>query len=225
MTTIPQVSQAMQELLTTAAQAADAKLHYTKRPDRAKFSAATLTQTLVLGFLAHPDARVEQLAHSAARVGGDVSPQAIDQRFTVTTAALLQEIVTSSMQHLIGTDPVAELAMQPHQRSQRQDLFIHDADLTGHRYDRVEQRIGLRILALNPQHLAQLALHAHFRPHVVQRTRQREYLFIGLAGTGLLLLCCGPAYSACPFPSSSGSRSHHLFDQSSKDSWFHAFYG
>ena len=107
MSTIAQVSQAMQQLLTTTAHAADAKLHYTKRPDRAKFTAATLTQTLVFGFLAHPDARIEQLAQSAARVGVDVSPQAIDQRFTLTTAALLQEIVTGSMQHLIGADPVA----------------------------------------------------------------------------------------------------------------------
>jgi hypothetical protein len=112
MTTIPQVSQAMQQLLTTAAEAADAKLHYTKRPDRAKFSAATLTQTLVLGFLAHPDARIEQLAQSAARVGVDVSPQAIDQRFTFATAALLQEILTSSMHDLIATDPVAIPVLQ-----------------------------------------------------------------------------------------------------------------
>lgn len=107
MTTIPQVSQAMQQLLTTAAEAADAKLHYTKRPDRAKFTAATLTQTLVLGFLAHPDARIEQLAQSAARVGVDVTPQAIDQRFSLATASLLQQMVTQSMQHLIGADGVA----------------------------------------------------------------------------------------------------------------------
>lgn len=107
MSTIPQVSQAMQHLLITTAQAADAKLHYTKRPDRAKFTAATLTQTLVFGFLAHPDARIEQLAHSAARVGVDVSPQAIDQRFSRATAALLQEVVTASMHHVIGADPVA----------------------------------------------------------------------------------------------------------------------
>jgi hypothetical protein len=97
----------MQQMMTSAAEIADTKLHYTKRPDRAKFSASTLTQTLVLGFLAHPDARVEQLAQSAARVGVDVSPQAIDQRFTLATAALLQEIVTASMQHLIAADPVA----------------------------------------------------------------------------------------------------------------------
>src|SRR5829696_3826300 len=107
MSTIPQVSQAMQQLLTSAADAADAKLHYTKRPDRAKFTAATLTQTLVLGFLAHPDARVEQLAQSAARVGVAVAPQAVDQRFTLATAALLQEILVSSMHTLIATEPVA----------------------------------------------------------------------------------------------------------------------
>ena len=107
MSTIPQVSQAMQQLLTSAAEAADIKLHYTKRPDRAKFTASTLTQTLVLGWLAHPDARVEQLAHSAARVGVEVSPQAIDQRFTLETAALLQEVLATSMQHLIAADPVA----------------------------------------------------------------------------------------------------------------------
>ena len=107
MTTIPQVSQAMQELLTTAAEAADTKLHYTKRPDRAKFTAATLTQTLVLGFLAHPDARVEQLAQSAARVGVDVAPQAVDQRFSLATAALLQEILLNSMHTLIAADGVA----------------------------------------------------------------------------------------------------------------------
>ena len=89
MTTIPQVSRAMQHVLTTAAQSADAKLHYTKRPDQAKFSASTLVQTLVLGWLAHPDATVEQLSQSAARVGVDVTAQAIDQRFTLATAALL----------------------------------------------------------------------------------------------------------------------------------------
>jgi hypothetical protein len=107
MTTIPQVSQAMQTVLTSAAQAADTKLHYTKRPDRAKFSASTLTQTLVLGFLAHPDATVEQLSQTAARLGVDASPQAIDQRFTLATANLLQQVLTASMQHLIASDPVA----------------------------------------------------------------------------------------------------------------------
>jgi hypothetical protein len=69
MTTIPQVSEAMQTLLTTTTEAIAADLHFTKRPDRAKFSASTLVQTLVFGWLAHPNATVEQLAQMAARVG------------------------------------------------------------------------------------------------------------------------------------------------------------
>jgi hypothetical protein len=97
----------MQTVLTTAAETADAKLHYTKRPDRAKFSASTLVQTLVLGWLAQPDATVEQLSQSAARVGVEASPQAIDQRFTLATANLLQEVLSASMQHLIASDGVA----------------------------------------------------------------------------------------------------------------------
>lgn len=107
MTTLPQVSQAMQTLLTDVAEAADAKLHYTKRPDLAKFSASTLVQTLVFGWLSHPDASREQLAHTAAQVGVSVSPQAIDQRLTFATAELLREVLASSTQQLIAADPVA----------------------------------------------------------------------------------------------------------------------
>lgn len=122
MSTIPQVSQAMQQLLTTAALDADAKLHYTKRPDRAKFTAATLAQTLVFGFLAHPDARIEQLAQTAARVGVDVSPQAIDQRFTLSTAAVLQEIIAHSLQHLVQAQGVAIPLLQ-----RFTGVFVHDS--------------------------------------------------------------------------------------------------
>lgn len=107
MSTIPQVSQAMQQVLTTAAEAADAQLHYTKRPDRAKFTASTLTQTLVLGWLAHPDATVEQLSQTAARLGVEASPQAIDQRFTISTASLLRAVLSSALQHAICSDGVA----------------------------------------------------------------------------------------------------------------------
>lgn len=107
MSTIPQVSQAMQTVLTSAAQAADTKLHYTKRPDRAKFSASTLVQTLVLGWLAHPDATVEQLSQTAARLGVDASPQAIDQRFTFATANLLRCVLNSALHHTISSDGVA----------------------------------------------------------------------------------------------------------------------
>ncbi len=61
MTTIAHVRTAMQTVLTTLATQSGAELHYTRRPDQAKFTASTLVQTLVFGWLAHPDATLEAL--------------------------------------------------------------------------------------------------------------------------------------------------------------------
>jgi len=105
MATLPQVSAAVQAMRVTTAQAADTALHDTKRPDTAKLTGLVLTQALVLGWLAHPDATVEQLAQRAARIGVDASPQASDQRFTPATATLLQTVLQHSVQHVIAADP------------------------------------------------------------------------------------------------------------------------
>ncbi|XSG75868.1 IS4 family transposase [Herpetosiphon llansteffanensis] len=107
MTTIPQLSHAMQTLLTTTTEAVAADLHFVQRPDRAKFSPQTLVQTLVYGWLANPTASLEQLAQMAARLGIDVSPQAIHRRFTMATATLLHHVLTASLSHVIAADPVA----------------------------------------------------------------------------------------------------------------------
>jgi hypothetical protein len=61
----------------------------------------------VYGWLAHPSASIEQLAQMAGRLGVDVSPQAIDQRFTDATATLLHDVLLASIQHVIAADPVA----------------------------------------------------------------------------------------------------------------------
>ena len=103
MSIIPHVSHAMQTLLTTTTEAIAATMHDERRPDRAKFTPSTLVQTLVYGWLAHPTATVDQLAHMADRIGVDVSPQGIDQRFTTATATLLQSILAAS--HPEGSRP------------------------------------------------------------------------------------------------------------------------
>lgn len=107
MTTIPQLSQTMQTLLTTTTEALATAHGYVKRPDRAKFTPSTLVQTLVYGWLAQPAASVEHLAQMAERLGVEVSPQAIDQRFTDDTATLLQQVLMASVHHVIAADPVA----------------------------------------------------------------------------------------------------------------------
>ena len=97
----------MQTLLTTTTETIAAAMHDQRRPDKAKFTPSTLVQTLVYGWLAHPTATVEQLAQMADRVGVNVSPQAIDQRFTTATATLLRSVLGASMHHAIAADPVA----------------------------------------------------------------------------------------------------------------------
>src|ERR671932_1280530 len=96
MTMLPQISAIMHTVLTTTTEATATSLQYAKRPDRAKFMPSTLVQTLVFGWLAEPNATVEYLAQMAGRLGVDVSPQAIDQRFTPETATLLQHVLTAS---------------------------------------------------------------------------------------------------------------------------------
>jgi hypothetical protein len=126
MTTLPQLSTTMQTVLTTATEAAAATLQYAKRPDRAKFTPSTLVQTLVFGWMADPKATVDQLAQMAARLGVDVSPQAIDQRFTHATAALLHQVLTASIQHVVSGEPVAIPILQ-----RFTSVRVHDSTTIG----------------------------------------------------------------------------------------------
>jgi hypothetical protein len=79
-------------------------------------------QTLVLGWLAHPDASLPQLAQTAARLGLFVHPQAIDQRFSFETAALLRSVLVRSVEQLIAGEPVAIPILQRFNA-----CFVHDS--------------------------------------------------------------------------------------------------
>src|SRR5919202_5133717 len=126
MTMLPQISATMHTVLTTTTEAIATALQYAKRPDRAKFTPSTLVQTLVFGWLADPQATVEQLAQMAGRLGVDVSPQAIDQRFTPATATLLQQVLTASIQHVVSADPVAIPILQ-----RFTSVRVHDSTTIG----------------------------------------------------------------------------------------------
>ena len=123
---LPQISATMHTVLTTTTEATATSLQYAKRPDRAKFTPSTLVQTLVFGWLADPQATVEQLAQMAGRLGVDVSPQAIDQRFTPATATLLQQVLTASIQHVVSADPVAIPILQ-----RCTSVRVHDSTTSG----------------------------------------------------------------------------------------------
>jgi len=62
-----------------------------------KFSASTLARTFVFGFLDNPDASDEDLAQMAARCGVEVTPQAVEQRFSIRMVAFLEGLFRRAM--------------------------------------------------------------------------------------------------------------------------------
>src|SRR5256885_16138726 len=85
MTTVPQVAQTLQTLLTTTADALARRTGFVQR--QSKMSGALFAQALVFGWLANPHASWENLAQAAAAVGVAISPQGLDQRCTEAAAA------------------------------------------------------------------------------------------------------------------------------------------
>jgi hypothetical protein len=64
-------------------------------------------QTAVLGWWQHPDATLTQLSQTAALLGTPVSPQGLDQRFSLAGAALLRERLEAAVTRVITAEPVA----------------------------------------------------------------------------------------------------------------------
>jgi DDE family transposase len=105
MTTIPQVARAMREILTTTAAEAGRATRFVQRTS--PLSGATFSQTLVFGFLGNPQATLEELAQTAAALGIEISPQALDQRFTASASACLHQVLLTAMARVITAEPVA----------------------------------------------------------------------------------------------------------------------
>ena len=105
MATIPQVAGAMQEVLGPVAERAARATGFVQRTS--KLTGARFVQTLVFGWLAAPEARLAQLAQTAATLGVTLTPQALDGRFGVASAACLREVLEAAVQVVLAADPVA----------------------------------------------------------------------------------------------------------------------
>ena len=105
MTRIPQVAQAMQTVLTTFADQAGRDSDFIVR--ESKLTGSTFVQTLVFGWLADPQATLEALAQTAAAVGVTITAQGLDQRFSETAAACLEQVLAAAVTQVIAADPVA----------------------------------------------------------------------------------------------------------------------
>lgn len=105
MATIPQVTAAMQIVLTTVADTAARATRFVQR--QSKLTGALFTQTLVFGFLADRQATRENLAQTACALGVDISPQGLDQRMTQAAADCLEQVLQATAATLLLADKVA----------------------------------------------------------------------------------------------------------------------
>ncbi len=105
MSILTSLTQTMPPLLTSLAEAVAKQTGFLQR--RRKLTGAQFVQTLVFGWLAAPEATLEELAQTAAALGTAVSPQALDQRFTPQAAACLRGVLDAALEQLVAADPVA----------------------------------------------------------------------------------------------------------------------
>jgi hypothetical protein len=104
MTTIPQVAAALQATLLYFPNTIARSTGFTQR--RSKCTAALFVQTLVFGWLAQPQATLENLTQTAAARGVRISAQGLDERFTAVGATLLQQVLEQVVSHIVTADPV-----------------------------------------------------------------------------------------------------------------------
>jgi hypothetical protein len=104
MTSVSQLCQTFQTVLTTAADLAARTTGFVQR--QSKLTGAKFVQTLVFGWWDNPDATYEQLAQTATGLGVPITAQGLDHRFTPEAANLLKQILESAVHHAIVADRV-----------------------------------------------------------------------------------------------------------------------
>lgn len=104
MTSLSQLCQALQTVLTTIADNAARTTRFVQR--ESKLTGAKFTPTLVIGWLDNPDATYEQLAQTATALGVPITAQGLDNRFTLEAANCLKQTLESAVQQVIVADPV-----------------------------------------------------------------------------------------------------------------------
>ncbi len=85
MSSISQVAEAMQRVLTRRAKELERETDFVQR-STAQLDGPTFSQTTVFGWMDNPEASYPQLRHVAASLGVSVSSQAVEQRFGVESS-------------------------------------------------------------------------------------------------------------------------------------------
>ena len=110
MTTIAQVAQALQELLGARATELERTSGFVQRTS--KLTGSAFLQTLVFGWLANPEATLEELSQVAVLLGVAITSQGLDQRFTPQAAEFLKQVLAAAVQAVVASEPMALPVLQ-----------------------------------------------------------------------------------------------------------------
>ena len=115
MNTIAHIAKAMQAVLTIQADRWGWKVGFVQRTG--KLSGGGFAQILVLGFMAHPQATYEDLSQSAPLVGLSISPQGLEQRFSLEAVELMEQVLNDAVAQVIpspsATLPILQRFAKP----------------------------------------------------------------------------------------------------------------
>ena len=100
MSTVPQVSEAMQWVLNEYPHLIERKVGFVQR-STAKLDGPTFVRGLVLGWMAQPEASYSQLRSSLATLGANVKNQAVEQRFGEASVKLFKEVLQEAIKQVV----------------------------------------------------------------------------------------------------------------------------
>jgi Transposase DDE domain len=123
MSSISQVSEAMQRVLTTRAKALERPTGFVQRSS-AQLDGPAFASTTVFGWLDNAEASYPQLRHVAASIDVNVSAQAIEQRFSPESAALLRELLEAAVGEVLCSE-----ARVPDLLSRFNGVYVQDGTL------------------------------------------------------------------------------------------------
>jgi Transposase DDE domain len=103
MTSVSQLSEAIQTVLTTRAKDLERQTGFVQR-STAQLDGPSFAQTTVLCWMDEPQASYSQLQHVAASLGVPVSPQALEQRFGAASATLMQRLLEEAVGQVISRE-------------------------------------------------------------------------------------------------------------------------
>lgn len=105
MSSVAQIEEILQMVLKDAANQLGKSTGFIKRVR--EFSGSTFAQMMILGQMQPENVALSDLAHFATHLNVQVSEQAIEQRFTATTAIFFEELLNVIFTQVVAADPVA----------------------------------------------------------------------------------------------------------------------